>query len=68
MSVYLVTQSHYEGPAGKKVQRFGEDTLLTWFQNRWVGIANAEDSDLAYFFRRLAEAEETIPPPRLRMQ
>jgi hypothetical protein len=42
MSVYLVTQSHYEGPAGKKVQRFGEDTLLTWFQNRWVGIANRQ--------------------------
>jgi uncharacterized protein (TIGR02996 family) len=39
MSVYFVYRSHYEGPSGKHVKRFGDPSVLDWFRNHWQGAA-----------------------------
>ena len=43
MSVHFALRSHYEGPGGKHVRRFGDTTVLDWFRNRWAAVAEAEN-------------------------
>src|SRR5262245_8144084 len=75
MSVYFVSRSFYEGPAGKHLRTFqGEDSVLGWFRDRWSGTPdpNAPDDPMAatlgcgvYGFALFeAIAEHGLPVPQ----
>ena len=74
MSVYFVYRSHYEGPAGKHVQKLPGDSVLDWFKTVWNEAKKAPDvgewanSTLGcdvYGFASIFEAarEESLKPP-----
>ena len=44
MSVYFVYRSPYDNPTGKFVRRFDDTSVLAWFQIRWEGAKEAEDT------------------------
>jgi uncharacterized protein (TIGR02996 family) len=45
MAVYFVFRSHYEDPSGKRLKRFEDATLLDWFRNHWLELADPETGD-----------------------
>ncbi len=44
MGVVFVYRSHYEGPTGKYVRRFDDETVLDWFRARWRGASDGRDA------------------------
>src|SRR5687768_9741294 len=38
MPVHFVYRSPYEGPTGKFVKHFPDDTVLAWFQRQWKAL------------------------------
>ncbi len=73
MAVYLVYRSPYDDPAGKRLKRFEDDTVLDWFRNHWFDLAHDDTDDrlrallgfdvygLHSLFDRAAEHD--LPPP-----
>jgi uncharacterized protein (TIGR02996 family) len=74
MAVYFVYRSHYDDPAGKRLKRFADATLLDWFRNHWrLGSAEEVGDRLdellgfsVYGFASLFEhaAENDLPAPQ----
>lgn len=75
MTVYFALRSEYEGPSGKFVRRFENETVLDWFRQHWSVLAADEDACRAhaeavlgtdvYGFASLGEAihEQELSPP-----
>jgi uncharacterized protein (TIGR02996 family) len=71
MTVYFVYRSHYDDPAGKRLERFSDPTVLDWFRNHWLLLADSTASTqelLGFYpygfdslFRRAIE--NALPPP-----
>ena len=43
MAVYFYYRCPYEGPAGGRLRRFEDDTVLDWFRNRWHSLGDTDD-------------------------
>src|SRR5438105_5009246 len=74
MAVYFVYRSHYDDPAGKRLKRFEDATVLDWFRTHWDQLARADGARDAvkellgffvYGFGSLfaAAAEQDLPAP-----
>ncbi len=74
MSVYFVYRSPCEGPSGKHLRKFDDDTVLGWFQQVWEPAKQAEDASewmkseigtSVYGFHSIFESarENELPPP-----
>jgi uncharacterized protein (TIGR02996 family) len=71
MTVYFVYRSHYDDPAGKRLERFSEATVLDWFRNHWLFLADPRASTAELFgfsiygfdslFRSVID--NALPPP-----
>ncbi len=72
MAVFFVYRSHYDDPAGKRLKRFDDRTVLDWFRNHWAELRAGKYARLKkllgfsiYGFSSLFEVadEEDLPPP-----
>jgi uncharacterized protein (TIGR02996 family) len=67
MAVYFVYRSHYGDPAGKRLARFDDESVLAWFRNHW-GDRGQLDALLGFHVYGLDTVfnhgpDEERPPP-----
>jgi uncharacterized protein (TIGR02996 family) len=75
MAVYLVYRSHYDDPAGKRLKRFDDASVLDWFRNRWrlsddpEEVGRLIDEEIGFYVYGLSSLfehaiEDALPAPR----